>query len=239
MDGLSIQRQRHSERLSERLVNRLHQLAQAEIRQTLTVYGYYRPTITVDLQQTVENQWLANYQIEVGEPVRITDLQIAVSGAGEQDIAFQVLQVILRGKYIKRLTETSRFITRGQIGATSVSDFNQLPSSLRYFAGGDNSIRGFDYQSLGPENDKDEVVGGRYMAVASIEYENMFYGNWGGAVFTDFGNAFNDWSDPFEYSVGFGVRWRSPVGLIRLDIAQGISDKDKPIGLHIVIGPDL
>ncbi len=91
MDGLSIQRQRNSERLSERLVNRLHQSAQAEIRQTLTVYGYYNPTINADLQQTAENQWLASYQIEVGEPVRITDLQIAVSGAGEQDVAFQDL----------------------------------------------------------------------------------------------------------------------------------------------------
>jgi len=91
MDGLSIQRQRNSERLSERLVNRLHQSAQAEIRQTLTVYGYYNPTINADLQQTAENQWLASYQIEVGEPVRINDLQIAVSGAGEQDVAFQDL----------------------------------------------------------------------------------------------------------------------------------------------------
>jgi translocation and assembly module TamA len=164
----------------------------------------------------------------------------SLSGASESllsDISFA--QVVLRGKYIQGLTENSRLITRAKIGATEVSDFDQLPSSLRFFAGGDNSIRGFDYQSLGPENDKDEVVGGRYLAVASIEYEYMFLGNWGGAVFTDFGNAFNDWSDPFEYSVGFGVRWRSPVGLIRVDIAQGISDDDKPIGLHIVIGPDL
>ncbi|HSG93227.1 MAG TPA: POTRA domain-containing protein, partial [Methylotenera sp.] len=93
MDGLSIQRQRHSERLSERLVNRLHQSAQAEIRQTLTVYGYYNPAINADLQQTADKQWLASYQIEVGEPVRITDLQIDVSGAGAQDVAFQDLLV--------------------------------------------------------------------------------------------------------------------------------------------------
>ena len=538
IDGLTIQRQRDSQRLSERMVNRLHQSAQAEIRQTLTVYGYYNPQITADLQQTAANQWLANYQIDTGEPVRITDLQITVTGAAQQDVAFQNLladfplkqderlrharyesakktmlrlaaergffdgkltcskvevntetntasvclkyesgdryrfgeihypdtvvnkdllqrltpfktgdayradkvlqlrnnlnnsgyfsetnaralseqrsngevpveisvsadkkhrysagvgygtdtgartsfgwqnryvndrghrlsanmrlsevtnrigadyqmpfwseniqqvgvnteflqedtdtsesrsytlgtyyqrerwgweetgsikllqedfdiaddsesalllipgitmartwaddsiytrqggrlsvslsgasesllsdisfaQVVLNGKYIHGLTDSSRLITRAQIGATEVSDFDQLPSSLRFFAGGDNSIRGFDYESLGPKNDMDEVVGGRYLAVASIEYENMFLGDWGGAVFTDFGNAFNDWSDPIEYSVGFGVRWRSPVGLIRVDIAQGISDEDKPIGLHIVIGPDL
>ncbi|MDX1574173.1 MAG: autotransporter assembly complex family protein [Methylophaga sp.] len=538
IDGLTIYRQRNSDRLSERLVARLHQSAQAEIRQTLTVYGYYNPEITAELEQIEEEKWLATYEVGVGEPVRITDLQVTVSGAAEQDVAFQKLladfplktderlrharyesakktilrlasergffdgkltcskvevdtdnntasvclkyesgdryrfgeiiypdtvvsedllrritpfktgdpyradkvlalrnnlnnsgyfdeinartlseqradgqvpveiivsadekhrysaglgygtdtgarmslgwqnryindrghrlsadmrlseivnrigadyqmpfwseniqlvgvnadyleentdtsesrsytlgsyyqrerwgweetgsikllqedfdiaddsesalllipgitfartwaddsvytrrggrfsmslsgasesllsdisfaQVVLRGKYIHGLTDNSRLITRAKIGATSVSDFDELPSSLRFFAGGDNSIRGFDYESLGPENDKDEVVGGRYLAVGSIEYENMFYGNWGAAVFTDFGNAFNDWSETIEYSVGFGVRWRSPVGLIRVDIAQGISDADKPIGLHIVIGPDL
>ncbi|MCX4189183.1 autotransporter assembly complex protein TamA [Methylophaga sp. OBS3] len=167
-------------------------------------------------------------------------LSIALSGASESllsDISFG--QVVLTGKYIQGLTKNSRLITRAQVGATSVSDFDQLPSSLRFFAGGDNSIRGFDYESLGPENDKDEVVGGRYLAVGSIEYEHMFLGDWGGAVFTDFGNAFNDWSDPIEYSVGLGVRWRSPVGLIRVDVARGLSDEDKPFALHIVIGPDL
>ena len=70
IDGLTIQRQRDSQRLSERMVNRLHQSAQAEIRQTLTVYGYYNPQITADLQQTAANQWLANYQIDTGELVR-------------------------------------------------------------------------------------------------------------------------------------------------------------------------
>ena len=92
---------------------------------------------------------------------------------------------------------------------------------------------------MGPENDLDEVIGGRYLAVGSVEYEHMFVQNWGGAIFTDFGNALNSWSDPLEYSVGIGIRWRSPVGLIRVDVASGISDEDKPIGLHIVIGPDL
>ncbi|AFJ01237.1 Outer membrane protein [Methylophaga frappieri] len=167
-------------------------------------------------------------------------LSVSLSGASESllsDISF--MQLVLRGKYITGLTENSRLITRAQVGATTVSDFSQLPSSLRFFAGGDNSIRGFGYQELGPRDDLDEVIGGRYLAVGSVEYENMFWNDWGAAVFTDFGNAFNEWSDPIEYSVGVGVRWRSPVGLIRVDIAQGISDDDKPFGFHIVIGPDL
>lgn len=168
------------------------------------------------------------------------NLSVSLSGASEallSDTSFG--QITVRGKYIKSLTANSRLITRATVGATEVADFDKLPASLRFFAGGDNSIRGFDYQELGPENDSGDVVGGRYLAVGSVEYEHMFVKNWGAAVFTDFGNAVNSWSDPFEYSVGIGVRWRSPVGLIRVDIAQGISDEDNPIGLHIVIGPDL
>lgn len=167
-------------------------------------------------------------------------LSLSLSGASEallSDITFG--QVTLRGKYIRSLGEKGRIITRAAVGATEVSDFEQLPSSLRFFAGGDSSIRGFDYQSLGPEGDDGEVEGGRYLAVGSVEYEHMFLDNWGGAVFTDFGNAYNSFSDPIEYSVGIGVRWRSPVGLIRVDLAKGLSDTDEPIALHIVIGPDL
>lgn len=167
-------------------------------------------------------------------------VSLELSGAAEgilSDISFS--QVVVRGKYIQGFGESNRIITRAVVGATEVSDFSKLPSSLRFFAGGDNSIRGFDYESLGPENDLNEVIGGRYLAVGSVEYEHMFVQNWGAAVFTDFGNAFNSWSDPIEYSVGIGIRWRSPVGLIRVDVASGISDEDKPFGLHIVIGPDL
>ena len=167
-------------------------------------------------------------------------LSLSLSGASEamlSDITFG--QIVLRGKYIRSFGDNSRIITRAAIGATEVSDFEKLPSSLRFFAGGDNSIRGFDYQSLGPEGDDGEVEGGRYLAVGSVEYEHMFVKNWGAAVFTDFGNAYNSFSDPIEYSVGIGVRWRSPVGLIRVDLAKGLSDTDEPIGLHIVIGPDL
>lgn len=167
-------------------------------------------------------------------------LSLALSGATEavlSDVSF--FQLVLRGKYIRSIGKHSRIISRAVLGATEVSDFEQLPSSLRFFAGGDNSIRGFDYQSLGPEGDDDEVEGGRYLAVGSLEYENMFWDDWGGAVFTDFGNAYNSFSDPIEYSVGIGVRWRSPVGLIRVDLAKALSDPDESLALHIVIGPDL
>ena len=167
-------------------------------------------------------------------------LSLSLSAASDSllsDVTFG--QAVVRGKYIRSIGKKGRFITRAEVGITEVNDFSKMPSSLRFFAGGDTSIRGFDYESLGPLGDDGEVVGARYMAVGSLEYEHMFVKNWGAAVFTDFGNAFNDFSDPIEQSVGAGIRWRSPVGLIRVDLAQAITEPGEPLALHIVIGPDL
>mgnify|MGYP003625283003 CR=1 FL=1 len=167
-------------------------------------------------------------------------LSLSLSGASEAILADTTFgQAVLRGKYIHSFTENGRFITRGTLGITEVTDFSKLPSSLRFFAGGDSSIRGFDFESLGPLGDDGEVEGGRYLAVGSVEYEQMIVGNWGAAIFSDFGNALNSWDDPLEYSVGVGVRWRSPIGLIRIDVAAGLSADNNPIGFHVVIGPDL
>lgn len=167
-------------------------------------------------------------------------LSLSLSGASDSVLSDTTFgQMVLRGKYIHSVTENGRFITRGTLGVTEVNDFNQLPSSLRFFAGGDTSIRGFDFESLGPLGSDGKVEGGRYLAVGSVEYEQMIVGNWGAAIFSDFGNALNSWKDPLEYSVGVGVRWRSPIGLIRVDVAAGLSADNNPIGFHVVIGPDL
>ncbi len=167
-------------------------------------------------------------------------LSLSLSGASESVLSDTTYgQAVLRGKYIHSFTENGRFITRGTLGVTEVTDFTKLPSSLRFFAGGDSSIRGFDFESLGPLGDDGLVEGGRYLAVGSVEYEQMIVGNWGAAIFSDFGNAMNSWDDPLEYSVGVGARWRSPIGLIRIDVASGLSADNNPIGIHVVIGPDL
>jgi translocation and assembly module TamA len=148
------------------------------------------------------------------------------------------LRVRIDGKFIQALG-SGRVIARGEFGATTTSDFDKLPVTQRFFAGGDNSLRGFDYRSLGPRDKDGKVVGGRYLALGSLELEHEIRGAWSGAVFSDFGNAVDSLSDPFEYSVGAGLRWQSPIGPLRVDIANGISDEDKPWRLHIVVGPDL
>jgi len=153
------------------------------------------------------------------------------------DISF--VQASLNGKFIRSFWDNGRIIVRGNLGLTEVNDFELLPTSLRYFAGGDNSIRGFDYEDLGPRDDKGNVVGGKYLMVGSVEYEHRIKEKWAIAGFVDAGNSFNKFGGEIEVGTGFGVRWLSPVGLVRVDLAMGVSEPDHPIRLHIIIGPDL
>ena len=142
-------------------------------------------------------------------------------------------------KWIRGLGENGRFIARGTLGAMSVDDFNELPPELRFFAGGDRSIRGYEYQAIGPRNERGLVVGGEYLVVASAEYEHYFLERWGGAVFVDAGDAFTDDLD-VKVGAGVGLRWRSPVGLVRLDVGVPVNDEfESGMQLHLAIGPDL
>ncbi len=151
-------------------------------------------------------------------------------------------------KWIRRFAEDYRLITRTDLGATLAEDLDDVPASRRFFAGGDSSIRGWDFNALGPLDPMfNETVGGRYLAVGSLELERRIKGPWSAALFTDFGNAFDsDYEQKYAQSVGLGVRWASPIGPVRVDLAFGVTkDDDKtdsgfpPARLHFVIGPDL
>lgn len=134
----------------------------------------------------------------------------------------------------------ARFITRGDLGLTLVGDFDKLPASQRFFAGGDNSVRGYKFKDLGPKDDDGDVEGGNYLLVGSAEYEHPVSEKWSLAVFVDSGNAFDTFPDPdLKTGVGGGVRWASPVGPIRVDLATPLDDPDTAIRLHISLGADL
>ncbi len=165
---------------------------------------------------------------------------LSLSGANESlisDTDFNQLRGHL--KFISSLSLRNRMIARGEFGSTSTSEFDELPSSVRFFSGGAQSVRGFKYQSLGPTDDSGDVVGGRYLVLGSIEFEHYFGDRWGAAVFFDIGNAMDDLDDDLERGAGFGLRWKSPVGPVRIDLASAISRDGKPWRLHINIGPDL
>ncbi|MBF7687109.1 autotransporter assembly complex protein TamA [Acinetobacter rathckeae] len=168
-----------------------------------------------------------SYKIQLGSKSVVSDANMAILSA---DWA---------GIYSLGSNYDHQFIASAQLAYIFTDDFDNVPYNLRFFAGGDQSLRGFDYKSLSPE-ENGYKIGGQALAVGSLEYNYQFKEGWRAALFTDFGNAYNkDFSNPIAYSVGVGIRWRSPIGPIRLDVASGISDPGHPIRLHFFIGSQL
>lgn len=149
-----------------------------------------------------------------------------------------LVQLEVAAKRIYSPSANTRILLRGRLGLTWTERFGELPASLRFFSGGDRSIRGYDYESLGPRDEEGAVIGGRHLIELSGEYEFRVHGPWRGAVFLDGGNALSSVSDDLELGGGFGVRYASPIGLIRADLGFPISG-DGGVRLHLVVGPDL
>jgi len=143
----------------------------------------------------------------------------------------------LRG--LVTLAERHRFLGSVQLGANLTDEYTKVPPSLRYFAGGDQSVRGYAYQSLSPTNSEGDRIGGRYEVAMTAEYQYSLTDKWRLATFTDQGNAFDSLDNPsLKSSVGVGLRWVSPVGPIRLDLAHPL-DGDGGVRLHFSMGPEL
>ena len=157
----------------------------------------------------------------------------------DPDISF--LQTDQKVKRIWSLNDDWRLLLRARVGTTlmDTEDFNRsMPSTYRFFAGGDVSVRGYKHQSLSP-TDNEVSIGGKHILSSGLEVDYLFYESFRWAIFTDQGNAFNDWKDfEIQKSVGTGLRWVTPIGAIRLDIAKAL-DGNKAWRFHITIGPDL
>ncbi|MBM7132194.1 autotransporter assembly complex protein TamA [Dyella mobilis] len=164
----------------------------------------------------------------------------ARSTAGDLLSSARFSEITADARWIRAFWRNNRLILRGSFGHVWTDDFEALPPQLRFFAGGDQSIRGYSFQSIGPENSYGRVIGGNSMAIASATVEHYFTPKWGIATFVDAGNAFNGTNVHPKVGTGLGVRWRSPVGLIRVDLGTPINDAQRHgVELHLVIGPDL
>ena len=138
-------------------------------------------------------------------------------------------------------TDGSRLVIRAEQGAILGSSIDDVPPSLRFFAGGDQSVRGFGYEKISPKNDDGDLTGARYLSVGSVELQVPVMNKVRMAIFTDVGTATNDYGDDTDIKVGtgLGVRYISPVGPIRADIGVGVSETHIPIRLHFGLGLDL
>lgn len=167
------------------------------------------------------------YSVEGGAKSLLTDTNMIIAKAG-------VSGVYGFGEGLKH--QVIGGLDGGYIWA---KDFFEVPYKLRFFAGGDQSIRGYDYNSLSPL-EFDYLYGGQVLAVASFEYNYEFFPGFRGAVFADVGNAYDaHFTTDTKVGAGFGIRWASPVGPVRVDLAAGVSENDPPIRLHFFIGSPL
>lgn len=147
--------------------------------------------------------------------------------------------------WIRTLAENHRFYTRLELGWLKTKNFEKMPPSLRFFAGGDRSVRGYGYKKISPRNSENKLIGASRLATATLEYQYQFIPKWWGAVFYDTGLAANKFSTKeLHHGVGLGVRWASPIGAVKLDIATPINNKDngqkrRPVQFYIGLGTEL
>ena len=202
-------------------------LANANEQQQSLLFGYEVARTTSDKRVNPGKGFRQTYKVELGSESLLSDADMAIVNAGWRFI------------YSLGENDNHQFVGRGDVGYIFAQDFTKVPYNLRYFTGGDQTIRGFDYKSLSPEENGFKL-GGQALAVGSLEYNYQFKDGWRAAVFSDVGNAYDkDFNTPTAYSVGLGVRWASPIGPIRVDVASGISDDDHPIRIHFFIGSQL
>ena len=149
-----------------------------------------------------------------------------------------LLQLISEGSFLLPLPWRLSLHTRAKTGLTLLSDpLVDFPPSLRFFAGGDQSVRGYSYQSLGPVDAAGQVVGGKNLAVGSVELERALYTDWGVSTFYDAGNAFDSFAGLRLYqAAGIGVHYYTPVGAMNLSLARQIGVDDPGFRIHFTVG---
>jgi len=170
--------------------------------------------------------------------------------AGSEDVGSDIDLLRAYGKfiYVTTLKARHRVVTRAELGAVFVDskDVKHLAPSLGFFAGGAQSIRGFAYQGIGNKisgvlpsgKHTTLVVGGDRLVTASMEYQYYFSEQWRGALFSDFGDAFDEGEFDANYSAGFGVHYLTIAGAIKVEVANSLSNDNPGWRLHLNIGAE-
>ncbi|MEZ5501452.1 MAG: BamA/TamA family outer membrane protein [Halioglobus sp.] len=184
----------------------------------------------------------------VDPPAGFNQLYTLEAGSQQMGSDTDLLRATAELRYVFTPWPRHRVVSRAEAGAVEIAngDRNDVPPSLAFFAGGSQSIRGYAYQSLGAEvsvqqadgRTKTLVVGGDRLLIGSLEYQYYFTGKWRGAVFVDAGDAFNDGEYETKVGAGLGIHYISPVGAIRVELANSVSERKPQWYLHFNIGTE-
>ena len=165
------------------------------------------------------------YQVEFASPDLLSDADLLSLRAG--------------WRLLRTYVDRHQLGLRADVGSIFSGNFDGVPLNMRFYAGGDQSVRGYDYKSLSPRDSTGQVIGASNLVSGSVEYTFKLTKQWRLATFVDAGNAFDAVSDGLKVGTGVGVRWISPVGPVRLDIAWGVSDDNPSPRIHFFMGPAL
>ena len=159
-----------------------------------------------------------------------------------------LLRLTANFSYVVTPAPRHRVVARTALGAVFIADDDRinLAPSLRFFAGGSQSLRAFGYQSIGGEievtrdngSQQTLVVGGDRLVTGTLEYQYYFTDTWRGAVFVDAGDAFDSTDFNLKVGPGFGVHYMSPVGAVRVEVANSVSEDDPEWRLVLNIGAE-
>ncbi|WP_227498101.1 autotransporter assembly complex protein TamA [Moraxella macacae] len=203
----------------------------SDFTQEALLLGYALHKTTADDLVNPTQGYSQRYSIEAGSDRLLTDTNLAILRAG--------------GTWLHSFGNDKKHQVLGRLdlGYIYSDNFYDVPYRLRFFAGGDQSIRGFNTDTLSPTyGDQSFLVGGNALAIGSLEYNYAFKDGLRLAMFGDVGNAFDttgETKNRTEVGLGLGVRWSSPIGPVRLDVATGVTGKDKPVRIHFFIGSPL
>ncbi len=174
------------------------------------------------------------------DPTNGRRLIFSVSGAHESLLSTaSYARLEGHARWIRAFGKRHRLFGRAETGHTWTPSFHALPPSARFFAGGAQSVRGYGFHTLGPRDAAGNVTGGPVLAEISLEYEYRFLKRFGVATFFDAGNAMNSYRDRIEQGAGGGLRWHSPIGLVRVDAGFPLTTERKRPEFHLSIGPAL
>lgn len=139
-------------------------------------------------------------------------------------------QIQLADKFIRTPYKNTRIILQGNLSYTAAHDYNRIPPELRFYAGGSQNMRGYNFQQLGP---------GRYLTFLSAEAQYQIFNKWYAGIFYEVGNAYDHLPMQLQQDAGISLTWTSPVGSVHISLAKSTSEQGKPVKLQFYMGPDL